>query len=143
MTTIIYTDGACSCNPGKGGWGLVIIRNNKKLEYYGSEQNTTNNRMEMTAIIQGLSKCKDDENILLFSDSKYVLKGIKDWMLNWKQNNWKSVKNKPIKNKDLWLIIDGLIQKKVNARFNWVKAHSNNEYNNRADYLAKLGIQNL
>jgi ribonuclease HI len=138
MTTIIYTDGACSGNPGKGGWGLVILRGNKQNEYYGREENTTNNRMEMTAIIQGISKCNDDENIMLYSDSKYVLNGIKDWMLNWKQNGWKTTNNnKPVKNKDLWLLIDECIQQKNNIKFSHVKAHSGNYYNDRADYLAK------
>ena len=141
--TIIYTDGACSGNPGKGGWGLIILRDEKVLEYFGFNNNTTNNRMEMTAIIQGLSKCKKDEDIILYSDSKYVLSGIKDWMLNWKQNDWKTVKNKPIKNKDLWLLIDECIQKKDNVKFRHVKAHNGDLYNERADYLAKYAINNL
>ena len=140
--TIIYTDGACSGNPGKGGWGLIILRDEKVLEYFGFNNNTTNNRMEMTAIIQGLSKCKKDEDIILYSDSKYVLSGIKDWMLNWKQNDWKTVKNKPIKNKDLWLLIDECIQKKDNVKFRHVKAHNGDLYNERADYLAKYAINN-
>jgi len=141
--TIIYTDGACSGNPGKGGWRLIILRDEKVLEYFGFNNNTTNNRMEMTAIIQGLSKCKKDEDIILYSDSKYVLSGIKDWMLNWKQNDWKTVKNKPIKNKDLWLLIDECIQKKDNVKFRHVKAHNGDLYNERADYLAKYAINNL
>ncbi len=140
--TIIYTDGACSGNPGKGGWGLIILRDEKVLEYFGFNNNTTNNRMEMTAIIQGLSKCKKDEDIILYSDSKYVLSGIKDWMLNWKQNGWKTVKNKPIKNKDLWLLIDECIQNKDNVKFKHVKAHNGDLYNERADYLAKYAINN-
>ena len=140
--TIIYTDGACSGNPGKGGWGLIILRDDKVLQYFGSNNNTTNNRMEMTAIIQGLSKCKKDEDIILYSDSKYVLTGIKNWMLNWKQNGWKTVKNKPIKNKDLWLLIDECIQNKDNVRFKYVKAHSGDLYNDKADYLAKYAINN-
>ena len=140
--TIIYTDGACSGNPGEGGWGLIILRDEKVLEYFGCDNNTTNNRMEMTAIIQGLSKCKKDEEIILYSDSKYVLSGIKDWMLNWKQNGWKTVKNKPIKNKDLWLLIDECIQNKDNVKFRYVKAHNGDLYNERADYLAKYAINN-
>ena len=133
----IYTDGACSGNPGKGGWGIVILKDNKQHEYYGREENTTNNRMEMTAIIQGLSKCNNDSRINLFSYSKYVIKGIKDWLLNWKQNSWKTTTNKPIKNKDLWFLIDECIQQKPNCKFFYVKAHSTNLYNERANYLAK------
>ena len=122
--------------------GSNNLKKNKKFEYYGGQDNTTNNRMEMTAIIQGLSKCNNNSNIHLYSDSKYVLTGIKNWLLNWKQNGWKTCKNKSIKNKDLWLLLDDCIYKNPNCKFFYVKAHSGDEYNERADYLAKCGINN-
>jgi ribonuclease HI len=135
----IYTDGACSGNPGKGGWGHIIIRDDKTLENYGGEQQTTNNRMELTAIIQGLSKCGDSEIITVFTDSKYVIDGVTSWMQNWKVNGWKTANKKPVKNKDLWEILDNLLETRI-VGFEHVKAHNGDYYNERADTLAKLGI---
>ena len=134
----IYTDGACLGNPGDGGWGYIIIKNDTIIENYGGEGNTTNNRMEMTAVIQGLFNCNNNDKIIIFTDSKYVINGITTWINNWKDNNWKTSNKKEVKNKDLWILIDTLLQTK-NVSFKYVKAHSGDYYNERADTLAKQG----
>ena len=134
----IYTDGACLGNPGDGGWGYIIIKDDTITENYGGEGNTTNNRMEMTAVIQGLFNCKENDKIIIFTDSKYVINGITTWINNWKDNNWKTSNKKEVKNKDLWILIDTLLQTK-NVSFKYVKAHSGDYYNERADTLAKQG----
>ena len=135
----IYTDGACSGNPGAGGWGHVIIKDDKILENYGGEKITTNNRMELTAVIQGLSKCKENDVITVFTDSKYVIGGITHWIKNWKDNGWKTSNKKKVKNKDLWETLDSLLEIRI-VGFEYVKAHNGDKYNERADTLAKLGI---
>ena len=136
MKLKIYTDGACSGNPGKGGWAAIILDNNlNQSSISGGESNTTNNRMELMATIMALKKIKKKSEITIFTDSKYVKDGITDWIKKWKLNNWKSSKKKPVKNKDLWIKLDNSCQKhKVIWR--WVKAHSGNKYNNLADELA-------
>ena len=134
----IYTDGACLGNPGDGGWGYIIIKNDTIIENYGGEGNTTNNRMEMTAVIQGLFNCNNNDKIIIFTDSKYVINGITTWIKNWKDNGWKTSNKKEVKNKDLWILIDTLLQTK-NVSFKYVKAHSGDYYNERADTLAKQG----
>lgn len=133
---IIYTDGSCLGNPGKGGWAALIIQNNTEETLIGSEKETTNNRMELTAAINALLKIKQNKKIKIYTDSKYVKDGIQKWIGNWKLNNWKNANKKDVKNKDLWIKLDNLIDKKE-ITWNWVKAHSINEYNNKVDLLAR------
>ena len=132
----IYTDGACSGNPGKGGWAAIILDNHlNQSSISGSESNTTNNRMELLAAIMALKKIKKKSDITIFTDSKYVKDGITDWIKKWKLNSWKSSNKKPVKNKDLWIKLDNsCLKHKVTWR--WVKAHADNKYNNLADELA-------
>ena len=141
MKYIIYTDGACSGNPGPGGWGAVIFdKNNKQKNISGSEQDTTNNRMELTAAIMALKKIKTNSEITIYTDSTYVKNGITEWMLKWKENEWKNSNKKLVKNKDLWIKLDNLcMQNKVNWK--WIKGHSINKYNNLADELATQAIK--
>ena len=131
----IYTDGACSGNPGKGGWAAIILDDSNESSISGSESNTTNNRMELMGPIMALKKIKKKSEITIFTDSKYVKDGITDWIEKWKQNNWKSSNRKPVKNKDLWIKLDNSCQKH-NITWKWVKAHVGNKYNNLADELA-------
>ena len=132
----IYTDGACSGNPGKGGWAAIILDSDlNQSRISGSESNTTNNRMELLAAIMALKKIKKKSDITIFTDSKYVKDGITDWIKKWKLNSWKSSNKKPVKNKDLWIKLDNsCLKHKVTWR--WVKAHADNKYNNLADELA-------
>ena len=139
---IIYTDGACKGNPGKGGWGVVIIDNNINKELSGSCNNTTNNIMEMTAAIEALSYFKTCKNILIFTDSKYVLFGVTEWIYNWKKNNWLNKKKEQIKNKTLWLELDRL-NGFHSIEWKWVKAHNGDPGNERADYLASQAATDL
>ena len=136
MKVKIYTDGACSGNPGKGGWAAIILDGNlNQSSISGSESSTTNNRMELVAPIMALKKIKKKSEITIFTDSKYVKDGITDWIKKWKVNNWKSSSKKPVKNKDLWIKLDNsCLKHKVTWR--WVKAHADNKYNNLADKLA-------
>ncbi|MEY3434698.1 MAG: hypothetical protein RLZZ195_168 [Pseudomonadota bacterium] len=134
--TIVYTDGSCLGNPGRGGWAAVIIKNNQEEIIFGSEKNSTNNRMELTAAINALLKTKESKKIKIYTDSKYLKDGIEKWINNWKNNNWKNANKKDVKNKDLWTQLDSLINKKQ-ISWEWVKAHSINEYNNKVDILAR------
>ena len=134
--TIVYTDGSCLGNPGRGGWAAVIIKNNQEEIIFGSEKNSTNNRMELTAAINALLKTKESKKIKIYTDSKYLKDGIEKWINNWKNNNWKNANKKDVKNKDLWTKLDSLINKKQ-ISWEWVKAHSINEYNNKVDILAR------
>ena len=135
MKIVIYTDGACAGNPGQGGWAAIIINNQNKLSISGSENNTTNNRMELMAPIMALKKIKRKSDITIYTDSRYVKDGITDWIKSWKLNNWKSSNKKPVKNKDLWVKLDNACQKH-RISWKWVKAHSDNKYNNLVDELA-------
>tara|TARA_Y100000591_G_scaffold250246_1_gene221528 strand:- start:104 stop:529 length:426 start_codon:yes stop_codon:yes gene_type:complete len=138
MKLKIYTDGACSGNPGKGGWAAIILDGNLyQFSISGSENNTTNNRMELTAPIMALKKIKKKSEITIFTDSKYVKDGITSWIKKWKLNNWKSSNKKPVKNKDLWIKLDNSCLKHK-VTWKWVKAHAGNKYNNLADELAVL-----
>ena len=139
----IYTDGACSGNPGVGGWGVVIIENDRKEIYLnGGSDNTTNNKMELNAAIQALKYFKNKKNIKLITDSKYVKDGIQSWINNWKNNGWKTASKKPVKNKELWIELDELISKH-NIIWEWVKGHAGNKYNEKADYLARRYIEKI
>ena len=131
----IYTDGACSGNPGKGGWAAIIIDGKNQSNISGSESKTTNNRMELMAPIMALKKIKTKSEITIYTDSKYVKDGITEWIKKWKLNNWKNSNKKPVKNKDLWVKLDNCCQKhRVNWK--WVKAHAGNKLNNLVDELA-------
>ena len=137
----IYTDGACSGNPGPGGWGAVIFdQDNKQKNISGSEKNTTNNRMELLAAIMSLKKIKTDSEVVFFTDSTYVKNGITEWMKNWKKSGWKNSSKKPVKNKDLWEKLDKLCEAN-SVSWKWVKGHSTNEFNNLADELATKAIK--
>ncbi|WP_288356398.1 ribonuclease HI [uncultured Cycloclasticus sp.] len=138
----IYTDGACRGNPGVGGWGASLSYNGTHKEIYGGEQETTNNRMELTAVIEALKVLKEPSDLTINSDSKYVLSGINEWMPNWKKRNWKTAGRKPVKNVDLWQQLDAQIQPHK-IKWVWVKGHSGNPGNERADELANMGIDAL
>lgn len=132
----IYTDGACSGNPGPGGWGAVLVYNGVEKELSGSEKETTNNRMEMTAVIKALSALKEKCDITLTTDSKYVCDAInKGWVYSWKKNNWKKADKKPALNVDLWEQLLDLLNKQQ-VEFIWVKGHNGHKYNERCDELA-------
>ncbi len=136
----IYTDGACSGNPGIGGWGVVILDNGEEIQLYGGNHNTTNNKMELTAAIKALEYFEQSKDLIIYTDSKYVKDGIESWIINWKQNGWKTSTKKPVKNKEMWIAIDDLI-KKHNINWKWVKGHAGNKYNEKADYLARRFIE--
>ena len=137
---ILYTDGACSGNPGPGGWGAVLIFNGIEKELSGAHPSTTNNIMEITAVIEGLKALKRPCNVNIYSDSAYVVNCFeKDWINNWIKNNWVNSKKEPVKNKELWLELLNLT-KLHNVTFNKVKGHSNVKYNNRCDELARNAI---
>ena len=131
----IYTDGACSGNPGKGGWAAVILNGNSIEKISGSAENTTNNRMELMALISALKFVKD-QNLEIFTDSKYAKDGIEKWIINWKKNGWKTSNKEDVKNKDLWLDLYNL-NKSLNVKWIWVKAHAGNPLNEEVDLLAK------
>tara|TARA_Y100000992_G_C21259005_1_gene490181 strand:+ start:939 stop:1376 length:438 start_codon:yes stop_codon:yes gene_type:complete len=140
----IYTDGACSGNPGPGGWGFVILDGENIKSFSGSEDSTTNNRMELTAAIKAIESVDIGESIILHTDSTYVLKGITEWIIKWKKNNWISSTKKPVANKDLWIKLDQYNLSR-DIKWIWVKAHQNCDsndsiYNNMADKLATRAI---
>ena len=131
----IYTDGACSGNPGKGGWGAILIYAKKEKYLSGSNQLTTNNQMELTATIEALKAIVKPCNIALYTDSQYVKNGITSWIFNWKKNGWKTANKKPVANKDLWIELDKYV-KIHSVNWFWVKGHSGDHYNEIADQLA-------
>ena len=143
--TRVFTDGACSGNPGNGGWGVVIIRDTKIFKHNGSENDTTNNRMELKAAIEGIKLAADESKLMLYTDSKYVMDGITSWIGNWKKNNWLTSSKKPVKNQDLWEQLDTL-NERYNVSWKWVKGHQIEEtedsrYNNLADELARAAVR--
>ena len=144
MTEIvtIYTDGACKGNPGPGGWGVAMNYKDKQKELCGGEPETTNNRMELMAAIQALESLNRSCAVKLHTDSKYVLQGITEWMVNWKKRGWKTAGNKPVKNEDLWRRLDQAIQRH-SIEWIWVKGHAGDPGNERADALANQGIAQL
>lgn len=138
----IFTDGACSGNPGPGGWGVVLRWQNKTKYLKGAEKHTTNNRMELMAAIMGLRALKRDCQVVLTTDSKYVQKGITEWIHNWRQRNWKTAANKPVKNEDLWKLLEIEIQNH-DVSWHWIKGHSGHLENEKADELAREAIKEL
>ncbi len=135
----IWTDGACSGNPGPGGWGAVMRYNGHERELSGGEPETTNNRMELTAAIEALSTLKRPCEVDLYTDSQYVRGGVSGWMDNWKRNGWKTSDKKPVKNEDLWRALDAARQSHAIV-WHWVKGHSGHPENERADELARMGM---
>ena len=139
----IYTDGACFGNPGIGGWGAVILEDNKvEVLLNGGDHNTTNNKMELTAAIEALKYIQNKQNITLITDSKYVKEGIQSWIQNWKKNGWKTSAKKSVKNKELWIELDELISRHK-ITWEWVKGHAGNIHNEKADYLARRYIEDI
>ena len=139
-TIYIYTDGACKGNPGPGGWGTLLIYEGIKKELYGFNPETTNNIMELTAVIESLKSIKRKHLIIITTDSTYVKDGITDWIESWKTNNWRTANKKPVKNKELWMELDALSEK-YDITWEWVKGHSGHPQNERADYLANKAIE--
>ena len=138
----IYTDGACRGNPGPGGWGVVLRHEDSEKTLRGGERQTTNNRMELRAVIQGLGALREPCQVTIISDSTYVLNGVTKWMKNWKQKGWRTSSNKPVRNVDLWQELDSLVLgHKIN--WHWIKGHSGDPGNERADQLANRGIDEL
>ena len=138
----IYTDGACSGNPGPGGWGVLIEIDNENIELSGGDRETTNNRMELMAAIKALEEIDKDYEITLYTDSNYVKDGITSWISNWKKNNWKTASKKDVKNKELWMRLDEAIKDK-NISWVWVKGHAGNAGNEQADHLARSALEKL
>ena len=138
----MFTDGACRGNPGPGGWGVLLRFNGKEKELFGGEAETTNNRMELMAAIQGLETLTRGCPVLLTTDSQYVMKGITEWMTNWKKRGWKTADRKPVKNVDLWQRLDQAIARHE-VEWQWVRGHTGHPENERADALANRGIDEL
>jgi len=135
----IYSDGACKGNPGAGGWGALLVTDGHRKEICGGESNTTNNRMEMTAVIRALESLKRPSTVEVHTDSQYVQKGISEWMSGWKRRNWRTADGKPVKNQDLWLQLDALSQLH-RIEWKWVRGHNGHPENERADALANQGV---
>ena len=140
---IIYSDGACSGNPGPGGWGAILMYNETSKEISGANKDTTNNIMEITAVLEALKLLKEECEVKIYSDSAYVVNAFNQgWIYNWKKNNWKTASKEPVKNQELWEELYSLVQKHK-VEFIKVKGHSDNEYNNRCDFLATSAIKKL
>jgi ribonuclease HI len=138
----IYTDGACKGNPGPGGWGVLLKSGATEKELYGGELGTTNNRMELTAVIEGLAALKRPCEVTLYLDSQYVLKGITEWIHGWKAKGWRTSTKEPVKNAELWQRLDALVASgghKIDWR--WVRGHAGDPGNERADVLANMGVE--
>lgn len=136
-----WSDGACEPNPGNGGWGFRIeLPDGSVVEAQGGERRTTSNRMELTAAVQALHRLPDRARAVLYSDSEYVVKGVSTWLAAWKKRGWVKADQQPVKNRDLWMLLDGQLGR-VDARFEWVRGHSGNPGNERADELAQIGRQ--
>ena len=136
----IYTDGSCLENPGNGGWAAIINVNGDLKKISGNEKNTTNNRMELMAPINALKNIKSEEEIIIYTDSQYVKLGITEWINTWLKNNWQNSKKEQVKNKDLWLELYNL-NKSLNVKWNWIKAHTGNPLNEEVDLLAKKAAE--
>lgn len=138
----IYTDGACKGNPGTGGWGAWLKCNGKEKSIFGGEKDTTNNRMEMLAVIRALEALKRPSQVKLYTDSSYVQKGMTEWLAGWKEKNWRTASKKAVKNDDLWKSLD-ILAGKHEIEWLWVKGHAGNEGNERADELANAGVDQV
>ena len=138
----IFTDGACKGNPGPGGWGAILRYGTTEKEIYGASKNTTNNIMELTAVIESLKNLNKPCELIITTDSKYVKNGITEWIHNWKKNGWRTAAKKEVKNKELWIELDSLIQIH-SISWDWVKGHSGHPENERADLLANVAIEEL
>jgi len=138
----IYTDGACSGNPGPGGWGVLLRYGTAEKELCGGEKDTTNNRRELTAAIRALEALKKGQAVDLYTDSTYVRDGITKWIHNWKRNGWRTAAKKPVKNVDLWQALDAALSKH-DVTFHWVKGHAGHDGNERADQLANKGMDQV
>ena len=143
-TVHIFTDGACKGNPGVGGWGVLLRYGEHTKELCGGVEQTTNNQMELTAVIKGLEALKKNfsGSVIVYTDSQYVQKGMSEWIFNWKKNGWKTAAKKPIANAELWQQLDALAAQ-FNIQWQWVKGHNGNINNETADKLANLGIKNF
>ena len=140
---LIYTDGACSGNPGPGGWGAILMYGDNKKEISGAQKNTTNNIMEITAVLEALKLLKQECEVDVFSDSAYVVNAFNQgWIENWRKNNWRTASKDPVKNQELWEELYELTQKHK-VKFIKVKGHSDNEWNNRCDFLATTAIEKI
>lgn len=139
-TVTIYTDGACSGNPGPGGWGVVMIFGDHRKEFCGGEPDTTNNRMELSAAIEALDGLKRSCTIDLWTDSTYVREGITNWIKSWKKNGWRTAQKKPVKNAELWQRLD-VARERHDISWHWVKGHAGHPENERADELARQGLE--
>ena len=138
-TVVIYTDGACKGNPGPGGWGALLRFRGQEKEICGGDASTTNNRMEMTAVIEALRLLKRPCPVVIYTDSQYVQKGISEWIHGWKKRGWKTAAKEPVKNADLWMALDAEAQRHQ-IDWRWVKGHAGHEFNERADQLANKGV---
>jgi ribonuclease HI len=141
-TIEIYTDGACRGNPGPGGWGVLLIAGEHRKTLHGGEPETTNNRMELTAAIEALNALRSRSQVTLYTDSKYVMDGIREWMPNWKKRGWKTAARKPVKNQDLWQALDAAVERHE-IDWKWVRGHTGDPGNEAADALANRGIDEL
>ena len=135
----MYTDGACKGNPGIGGWGVYVLRENDEIDLNGFDINTTNNKMELTAVIEGLKTLQNKSEVTIVTDSQYVKNGINQWIYKWKKNGWKTASKKSVKNKELWKELDYLAREHI-IDWEWVRGHSGNPGNEKADLLANKGI---
>jgi ribonuclease HI len=144
MTTniVLYTDGACSGNPGPGGWGVVVLHPDGRRDLFGGEAQTTNNRMEMTAAIRALEAFSEATPLTIITDSEYVKKGMTEWLAGWKKKGWKTAAKQPVKNEDLWRQLDAL-NAHHKVTWEWVRGHAGNTYNEEADRLARQGIASI
>ena len=141
-TVTLYTDGACKGNPGKGGWGVLMRYGSHEKELFGGEAHTTNNRMELTAIIQGLAALKRPCAVVIYTDSQYVKNGMEQWIHGWKKNGWKTASKQPVKNEDLWQQLDRLAAQHQ-IQWQWVRGHAGHAENERADALANQGVASV
>ena len=139
---VIHTDGACKGNPGPGGWGALLVSGAHEKELFGGEAHTTNNRMEMTAVIEALGALKGPCRVVLYTDSSYVQKGITEWISGWKARGWRTADKKPVKNEDLWRLLDTAAARH-RVEWRWVKGHAGDPGNERADALANRGVESV
>jgi len=138
----VYADGACKGNPGPGGWGALLVENGRERELHGGEPATTNNRMELTAVIRALDALPRGSKVRLYTDSQYVQKGMTEWLANWKRRGWRTADKKPVKNEDLWRVLDEAARGHQ-VEWHWVKGHAGHPGNERADALANKGVDGL